>query len=207
MRAPIVRFAARPGSGLGPKPSSSRSGQHGASVSRRGAWGRFGIALIWTGLLLGGLAPSSSADGDRPEGSDSAESGQIVSRIGSPKTHPVKPPVKPPPRTARELGSCRPPGLAVLALDPASQRAVVREAEAPPRVVRPGSEVAAGGNLVRWIGAEKLVLASPPALTGERTVWWIYPAERPTGGQRAERSGPLVRCFLPGVAASSEAAQ
>lgn len=88
---------------------------------------------------------------------------------------------------------CLLPALILEALDPASQRAVVRIADQPPRVVKPGAKIADTEVVVRLVREDVLVAVGPAGDGGKRPMLWIHPPEALGGKSR-------VQCFMPGPA-------
>ncbi len=85
-----------------------------------------------------------------------------------------------------DAAACRPPDLKLEALDASSRRAVVREGEAAPRIVRPGSRIADSA-VVRFVANDKLIVEGAAGAGGGKAVFWIHLAE--DGATR-------VQCFL-----------
>lgn len=83
---------------------------------------------------------------------------------------------------------CDLPPLRLEILDPASQRAVIREEGGPLRVVTPGSRVAGSTAVVRLVAADKLVIERSTAggAAGRAVLLWILLPDEPGASARVQ---------------------
>ena len=182
----------------------------GASGRRSSRW-----SFLCTLVLCLTLWPSpSAADGDRDEAT--AAEGRVFSASelernprseGTPPSELAPEPADPGARLRSRIEPdetpCQLPAIVLEALDPASQRAVVRVGTQPPQVVKPGSTLADTTVVIRQVSEKKLVAEGPPGFDGRRPVLWVHPPRRAGEASR-------VQCLRPtdsGQGASLEPAE
>ncbi len=157
--------------------------------------------MLWPALTL---AADGDRDQQRPEGEKPAGE-KVVLSASELKRDPrakgtspdqlshelVEPEIAP--ALKPDASGCRLPPLTLEALDPASQRAVVRVANKPPQVVKLGTALADSAVVVRLVREDMLVAEGPAGKGGKRPMLRIHPPEKPNGRSR-------VQCFMPGAA-------